>query len=257
MNSFWINIRLGRYRLQAAGLPTLATLLLLPLLVGLGFWQLDRAATKQRLQAEYDSREHAAPVRLTDTSQSIETLRFHRVTVQGRYETDFQILLDNRVHQGQAGYHVYTPLRVAGSDTRVLINRGWVAMGADRSRLPPADVPAGPVEISGVVVSPQTGGFHLGPARSPGEGWQPLWQYLDMQEYARATPFPVMPMVVLLDPASPAGGYVRQWARLDSGIVTHQGYALTWFSLAAALLAIYILVNTRRTDHVETAANRE
>jgi surfeit locus 1 family protein len=61
--------------------------------------------------------------------------------------------------------------------------------------------------------------------------------------------------VVLLDPDSAAGGYVRHWARLDTGIATHQGYAFQWFSLAIALAAIYILVNTRRTNENESRPN--
>jgi surfeit locus 1 family protein len=55
--------------------------------------------------------------------------------------------------------------------------------------------------------------------------------------------FPLQPIVILLDPDSSNGGFVRQWARLDAGIATHQGYAFQWFSLAAALAAIYILVS--------------
>ena len=245
----FMNVRLGSLQFQAGLWPTLATAVLIPALAGLGFWQLDRAAQKQRLQAEYDRAQEATPVRLRPVLETAESLRFQRVIVRGRYEPDYQILIDNRVHRGQAGYHVLTPLRIEDGNVRVLVNRGWAALGADRATLPRIETPNTVVEVEGIATVPHTGGFHLGSARPPGAGWQPLWQYLDIAEYARQLSFPLQPVVVLLAPESTAGGFVRQWARLDTGIATHHGYAFTWFSLAVALAAIYIVVNTRKVDH--------
>lgn len=245
----FLRLRIGRFQWQAGLWPTLATAILIPLLVGLGFWQLDRAAQKQRLQAEYDRGQESAPIRLRPVLENAESLRFHRVSARGHYEPQYQILIDNRVHQGQAGYHVLTPLRIEDGNVRVLVNRGWVTIGADRSQLPRIETPDTAVDVEGIASLPQTGGFHLGSARPPGNDWQPLWQYLDLSEYAQQVPFPLQPVVILLDPHSKAGGFARHWARLDTGIATHHGYAFTWFSLAVALAAIYILVNTRKVDH--------
>lgn len=246
----FVDLRFGRYRFRAGGWPTLAAALLLPLLVGLGSWQLNRAEFKRQLQAEYDRYQTAPARHLGWALESVEDLRFRRLTVRGRYDPDHQILLDNRVHQGQAGYHVITPLRIEGGDTRVLVNRGWVATGPDRQRLPVVVPPAGLMEITGVATVPARG-FQLGATRAAEAGWQRVWPYLDVAEYAQAAPFAVQPVVLLLDPDGPGDGLVRHWLRLDAGIRTHQGYALTWFSLAVALAAIYLLVNIRRESDVE------
>ena len=112
--------RLG-YQFRPALIPSLVTLLLLPVFVGLGLWQLDRAEQKRALQAEYDARGRDGPIQIGARVQTAEELRFYRVIVKGRYDPDYQILLDNRVHQGRAGYHVITPLRIAGSDVRVIV----------------------------------------------------------------------------------------------------------------------------------------
>ena len=248
----FIRLRFGNLRLCAGFWPTVATAALLPLLIGLGLWQLDRAGQKLRLQAEYDRRAQEPAVRLMSVLETPEALQFHRVVARGRYEPEYQILLDNRVHQGQVGYHVLTPLRLEGGAARVLVNRGWVALGRDRAHLPVIETPPGTVEISGFATVPQTGGFRLGGARPAGAGWQPVWQYLDLDEYSRELSFPLQPVVMLLDPGEQPGGQVRHWARLDAGITTHQGYAFQWFSLAVALAAIYILVNTRKTDHAKS-----
>jgi surfeit locus 1 family protein len=253
----FIHLRLGRLQLRAGLWPTLATLALLPLLIALGMWQLDRAAQKQQLQAEFDRRQQEPPVQLFSVLEHPEALRFRRVIARGHYEPQHQILIDNRVHLGQAGYHVLTPLRLGEGSVRVLVNRGWVPLGQDRTVLPALATPQGMVEVTGLAAVPHTQGFHLGGAKPPGEGWQTVWQYIDLDVYRSSVAFPVQPIVVLLDPENPYGGYVRQWARLDAGIATHQGYAFQWFSLAVALAGIYILLNTRKTDHAENQPDQD
>lgn len=253
----FIRLRIGHLQLRAGLWPTLATLALLPVLIGLGMWQLDRAEQKLRLQAEYDQRQQAAAVQLRSVLESPESLRFHRIAARGHYEPEHQILVDNRVHQGQAGYHVLTPLRLEDGSVRVLVNRGWVPLGRDRSVLPVIETPQGMIEVTGLATVPQTNGFHLGGAKPPGEGWQSVWQFLDLDVYRKSVTFPVQPIVILLDPDNSSGGFVRQWARLDAGIATHQGYAFQWFSLAVTLAAIYILLNTRKTDHAKIRPDKD
>jgi surfeit locus 1 family protein len=245
---FPINLRFGRMRLRAGWWPTLGTLLMVPAFIALGVWQLERAEYKVRLQAEYDARSLQPPVHLHAVLEDARTLHFRRVLVRGRYETEHQILLDNRVNEGLVGYHVLTPLRIDGGSVRVLVNRGWVPVGTDRNILPKIDTPEGDVDVAGIVVQPQNPGLRLGPAHPAAADWAPVWQYLTINDVAREVSYPMQPFVVLLDPENSAGGFARSWSRPDTGVMTHQGYAFTWFSFAVALLAIYVLVNTRHHD---------
>jgi len=220
----------------------------LPVLVALGFWQLERAQEKRDLQNEYDRRALDAPIRISDKLQSLDTLRFFRVTVTGTYDSDYEILLDNRVHNGHAGYHVLTPLRIAYSDTRILVNRGWIALGRSRDELPKVPTPGGRLTVTGLAIVPLKGGFHLGPPDRTDRtvsSWHPVWQYLDLDRYRQRAPFPVQPVVILMDADSASGGFVREWQRLDAGIAVHQGYAFQWFSLAVALAAIILFFGFR------------
>ena len=243
-----LNLNIGGYRLHARLWPTLATLLVLPVLVSLGFWQLHRAQEKRLLQAEFDRRQNEAPAPLELSREPVGQMRFRRVVIHGYYEPKYQILLDNRVEPDQIGYYVLTPFRIEGSDARVLVNRGWVALGHSRQELPRIETPEATLNVTGIVTVPDVHGFHLGGATPSGSGWQPVWEYLDLAEYARRVPFPVQPVVVLLDPDSAAGGFRREWARLDTGIAMHEGYAVQWFALASALVAIYIFVNIHKID---------
>jgi surfeit locus 1 family protein len=224
-------------------LPAALLAALVPLFVGLGLWQLQRAEEKRALQQEYDRRIDQAPQQLGPALQQAAALRFHRLHARGIYDPDYQILIDNRVHRGVPGYHVITPLRLEGGDTRVLVNRGWVALGASRTRLPPVEPPTGVQEVTGVAAVPADKGFSLGATPGPEQGWQPVWLRLDMHRYAAAAPFAVQPVVLLLD-ANVAHGYARDWSRLDAGIAVHQGYAFQWFALAllALVLATALLV---------------
>lgn len=226
-------------------------LVFFPLLVGLGFWQLHRADVKRDLQAEYDRRAVDKPVAISSRLQAEADLQFYRVEARGRYEREYEILLDNRVHNGRVGYYVLTPLRIGESNMRVLVNRGWVAQGRTREDLPATPASTREVLVEGVATVPVKGAYRIGPPIDPNKQWQTVWQYLNMELVDKKTPFPIQPVVVLLAPESDANGFVREWKRLDAGIAVHQGYAFQWFSLAVAVAAIYILLTVqsrRRND---------
>ncbi len=228
-------------------LPATVLAALVPVFVGLGVWQLQRAEEKKLLQQEYDQRANETPRRIGGQWQRMEELRFRHVVARGEYDPNYQILVDNRVHRGMAGYHVVTPLKLEGGETRVLVNRGWVELGASREQLPPIDTPRGIQEISGVATVPAEKVFTLGAPEPPDRGWQPVLLHLDMQRYAASVPFSVQPVVVLLD-ANVAGGFTREWSRLDAGIAVHRGYAVQWFALAGLAAVIFVLMwrRTRR-----------
>lgn len=240
------NIAVSGFRFRPRIVPTLAAAVLLPVFVVLGVWQTHRADFKRELQAEYDARIAGPVVAIEPRLQPANALRFYRVLVRGSYESDRQLFVDNRVHRGVAGFHVVTPLRIAGGDVRVLVNRGWIAANPDRSRLPSAEVPAGEVEVSGIAIVPATDYFTLGEPPAASGVWESVWPHLDLERFAKAASYPVQPVIVLLDPASAAGGFVREWARLDTGIKTHQSYAFQWYSLAVAVAAVYLLVHFGR-----------
>lgn len=217
---------------------------LVPLFVSLGQWQWHKAAVKEARQALLDARAAEAPVQLAATPVDAETMRFRRVVVRGTFETSKQILIDNRIHHEQAGYHVVTPLRIEGSEgsegneLRVLVNRGWVAAGPSRAVLPEIATPQGPVELLATAVVPGTRFFTLGAAPA-GNEWQVVWQNLDLARYRTQVDFPLQPIVLELDPASPAG-FAREWPRPDERIERHIGYAWQWFGFAAATVLIWL-----------------
>ena len=119
-----------------------ATIAFCALTVSLGMWQTRRAAEKESLQAALDA--HSAEPRLALSAVPVapEATTARRVAARGQYVARYAILLDNKVHRGRVGYQVVAPLRIAGGDMHVLVNRGWVPAGRTRDELPKVVTPA-------------------------------------------------------------------------------------------------------------------
>lgn len=235
--------RSWRFRPQL--IPTLAALLVIPLFISLGNWQWSKAKAKESLQEQRDSRSSNPAIAVPTAIVPAEALRDYRVSARGTYETERQIFIDNRIHKERGGYHVITPLRLSGSDTRILVNRGWIPALDRHDQVPVVDTPKGEVEVTGVAVQPSNKFFTLAPEPNVA-GWQSVWQNLDMARYAEKSPLPLHAVVIQLDADSPAGGFVREWPRLDDRRERHVGYALQWWAFAAATVAIWLFVNLRR-----------
>ena len=131
---------------------TLFTVVMVPVMLGLGFWQLQRAEEKATLAASFEAREQQSPVALSVLrGQSPQSLAYVPVRVSGDYLADQYFLLDNQIHNGKFGYQVLNVLRLSDSAASVLVNRGWIAGDAGRRALPDVPVIEGSVDVMGQV----------------------------------------------------------------------------------------------------------
>lgn len=209
--------------------PLVAGVALALLALQLGNWQTRRAAEKTALQAEYlaPARSHAQPLGRGVPAE------WQTVEVRGEWLDAGTILLDNRVHGGRAGYHVVTPLQLAEQGVRVLVNRGWIAAGPDRSRLPRIVTPPGLHTVTARVRHPVDKPFTLGSDAAAPAGI--VWQNLDLPRYRAALP---VADFYLQQTSHADDGLIRDWPRPDVGIDRHRGYALQWYALAALATAL-------------------
>jgi len=275
-------------RLQVDGqksvVPLIAVLTVVAVCLGLGFWQLDRADQKRSILAQRLAQAEADVRYLPGNAELIvaepRTLIHAPVQITGEWLGKFEILLDNQVHSGRAGCHVLTPMKIDGSESVVLINRGWVPWGPDRSSLPRTSVSEGQVSVRGRVWLPAEGGFRLGAEReTQSSAWRRLWQNLDLDLYASelGTDYELLPFVVRmdadndgqktaadsgvsserdpnLDSSDQTDGYRRDWfAPTDLWIHRHLGYAVQWFGLGAIAIILYWI---RRRKIQKSSATR-
>ena len=244
-------MQLLNYRFKPRLVPTIATLLLLPVLINLGLWQSNKAEQKQSQQDLFEKRGSDALINIGPDEVNLETVRYYRVLARGKYEPEYQVLLDNQINKSQAGYHVITPLQISGSNMRILVNRGWIPLGADRNLLPLVTTPEGDVEITGYAHDPAGRYFELSKPEDKQGSWQKVWQNLDIKRYKKSVPFSVQPAMILLDPDNTAGGFVRDWPKPDFRMDVNRGYAIQWYLMSFALVVIYLVTNLKRTSPEE------
>jgi len=236
-----LKLRVGPWQFAPTVLPTLAALFFFVLTLSLGNWQSGRADTKRELQARYDAAVREAPIHLGSDLLDHDSVLYRKLEVEGVFDDAHTILIDNRVLNGVAGYHVLTPLRIRGGKAYILVNRGWVATGRSRDRVPAPPTPPGVVRLEGMAVDPQTRYFEL--ADTPPQGR--VWQNLDFERYEKATRLSLQP-VLLLQTSEQADGLQRSWPRPDTGVESHVSYAFQWYSLAATLVVLWLIINIRR-----------
>lgn len=223
---------------------SLLTALLLPLLLSLGFWQLQRAEEKRDLQEQYSARQGELPVAL-EQLRPAEDLQYRQVELSGRYDNAHHFLLDNRIHQGQVGYELITPF-VTDIERVVLVNRGWLPQGPTRAVLPAVNAVEARVTLHGSIYVPVGTPLVLGEVMAQ-EGWPRVIQSLDpptagaLAGYAQNSVFPYS--VRLAD--SMPGVLVRDWPVVSMDPARHQGYAVQWFAMALMLLSLYLYYSTR------------
>jgi surfeit locus 1 family protein len=232
--------------------PGLMTTAMMIVLLGLGTWQVQRLFWKQALLAQIAHAEAAAPVPLSlleapAASSSGPTQSrlspFMKVSVTGRFLPEDTALYGAEVRDiasGPAmGAQMIEPLREANGDL-ILVDRGWVPL----SRPGPLDEPAGEVTVSGYIRFGDKAAWFSATDDPVGRRFFTL----DPKVIGNAVGRPdVRPFVlVALAPAgAQPGGVVSNWpdpARyLPRPPNNHLSYVITWYGLAVALLAIFIV----------------
>jgi surfeit locus 1 family protein len=223
--------------------PTVFTVPVMLVCLGLGFWQVERLFWKRELIAQRQAAVAAAPVIAPSSLEEARGPEFHHVTDEGVFLHDKEIFLGATSEAGRNGYQVLTPLQEAGGRI-IFVNRGFIpAELKDPARRADGQI-AGRVRVQGLL--------RLAPARRP--AWflpdnRPdlnYWFWVDLPAMAAADQLDrVAPFYIDADATPnpggwPKGGVTRLELRND-----HLQYAITWFSLAVALIVIYFLHHRR------------
>lgn len=232
-------------------LPTLVVLVLLPLLIWLGCWQLDRAEEKRGLLAASAARRMAAPVAVGALEQQAE-LAFTRVTLQGSFDAEHSLLLDSRTRGGVAGVELLQPFYDQPSGLWLLVNRGWLPW-PDRRTSPQFTTPETTLKLTGWVYLQPGEGFLLKQTES--SGWPKLVNSVDAPTLWQALGRGGAPFQIRLDPGSAA--YQVDWPIVAMDPQKHLGYAVQWFAMALALLALFIYLGIRNARDVDDEFSTE
>ncbi len=210
--------------------------------ISLGFWQLRRLSARQSANTLLASRRLAPEVELDSLPADTSAAHFRRVSVSGAYDYANEIVLTLRGRDGSPGVNILTPVRRTGSDTAVLVNRGWVyspdGMTVDKEKWREG----GTLEGNGFIETFPT----KGPFDAPNPARPRSFRRLDRSALSRVFPYPIANYyVVLTDSANSPNIPPRvEPAPLDEG--PHRNYAIQWFSFAAISI-IGLVIFLRRT----------
>ncbi|VAW99819.1 Cytochrome oxidase biogenesis protein Surf1, facilitates heme A insertion [hydrothermal vent metagenome] len=238
-------MRIGNYKFNPNWIPSTITVLILPILVALGFWQLSRAEEKRYMLEQRSERLALPEFMIESIPEDLSELEHRRLVVKGHYLNQYPIYIDNKVYQGQVGYQIVLPLQISDSEQVILINRGWLKATESRSRLPEFTKIKTEVLLNGVVKLNSKDVASLGSGNRLGNDWPALVRWIDPVELDRDIPGNIASLVFLQDPV-PEDGLKREWKFINSPPEKNISYAMQWFSLAGLLLIIYIVVNTKR-----------
>ena len=243
-----MSLRIGNREFAPPAWGVALVALGLAVFVSLGYWQLGRAHEKQAL---FDAFMQGSQDTVDATGLGFDELaRYQHVRLRGAYDATRQILLDNMPSvTGRPGFRVLTPFERADGRGWVLVDRGWVPLGAAREDLPDLTVGVREREVSGILDVLPIPGMRVGPAAAPGSAaWPRVLLFPTEADVESALGVDVEARIVLLDAGSP-DGFERKWRpALGFGPERHLGYAIQWFAFALVAVVIFVAVNLRRVS---------
>ena len=219
-------------------------LLLISSSIGFSRWQLDRAEEKTRILETYQSRASEPASALPDRIEDPAQWRYRKIYTTATPISDHQFLLDNRTHQGVAGFNVLTPFRLREGKL-LLVDRGWIPLGKSRQLLPDLSIPETSMRIEGTIYVPYKEAFSLGDMDDDTSGWPRIIQFADFNLLEQRLNEKLHGFTLRLDPAM-QHGYLRDWKIIGVSPDKHLGYAFQGFAFAATVLVIFLALTLRR-----------
>jgi surfeit locus 1 family protein len=212
------------------------------LLVGLSFWQLQRAHTKELLLERLSRFEQSDALDYEQlVATEIKAVDGLRVDFKAQWVAPIVWLLDNQTYQGQMGYDVVVPAMITGQEKILLVNLGWVAAPPRREQLPRVKVPVH-LHIQGVVRT-EFGGLLLGQNLENNQRWPMRLQQLDIKTLTPFLQQPLFPGLVHQQQNSP---FQLHYQAVVLSPERHRAYAVQWALLALVLLVVAVLASGRK-----------
>jgi surfeit locus 1 family protein len=233
---------------------TVLLAVLLTLFISAGRWQLRRAAEKEALEASFTSGAGMELLYAPIDDALANDNRYRRLQLEGVFQPDRQIYLDNIVHDGVNGYEVLTPFVSDGMI--IMVNRGWVRANPDRRFLPDISVTAEPRTVTGIVNKFPEPGIRFDTEYPDDMPWPRRMLYPDQATIANSLGNPVASYQLLLVAGQP-DGYKRKWKALHVDPNTNYGYAFQWFSFATLTVIFYVIILRRWKQQQTTNQHQE
>ena len=203
------------------------------LFFSLGIWQIERGQAKTQIMSEFENKLTKDPLYL-----NTESKKWDRVSVSGKWENKKQLLIDNVIHQGIAGYKVLTPLRIDETNKLILVDRGWIKQNKFRDQLPDIQIPDDFESVSGTLEQPELGLVLSDELIS--NNWPKISQTKNVEVISKAYTEEIFPMILLADPLLKNSLEYIKITPTNMTPIKHYGYSSQWFLMFIVLCFMYI-----------------
>jgi len=233
----------------STGFVSLACLVALITLIGLGVWQTQRLFWKNNLIAQITNRARLEPASLDKVlgmASDGQDIRFRRVGLSGSYQHKSELHFYT-IHEGEPGWRVVTPFTTVNQSV-VLIDRGFVPIPSKEQTSRQNGVIAGAVEVVGAVRTEYAPKGSFTPNNIPARN---RWYWMDRLAALKAANIPdAVPFVIQLEAADHAGRWPKALKVSPRLSNNHLSYALTWFGMALGLAVVFVvaIVNSRQVE---------
>ena len=207
----------------------------------LGLWQIERGQSKTVLLDEFEKNSITNPKYISKDSK-----KWDRVFFEGTWEGSNQILVDNVINRGVAGYKVLTPFRISETERMILIDRGWLKRNTDIMNLPDINIVNIKEKVSGILEAPELG-LVLSDDLVSVE-WPKIAQTKNLGVISKEYDETIYPFILLADPTS---RYSLEYIKIKPTNMTpvkHYGYSAQWFLMFIVLCAMYLWYGFKRNE---------
>ena len=170
--------------------------------------------------------------------------KWDRVYVEGKWDSSKQILIDNVIRRGIAGYKVLTPLRMKETDQLILVDRGWIKQNTFRDQLPDIKLIQIDEVVSGILEIPELGLVLSDDLVS--KEWPKISQTKNLGVIKNEYDENIFPMILLADPTLKNSLEYIKITPTNMTPIKHYGYSAQWFLMFLVLCFMYVWYGYKR-----------
>jgi cytochrome oxidase assembly protein ShyY1 len=213
-----------------------------PITFSLGLWQIERAAEKDNIIEKFNELQNNPhkPINTEDKFANWEPISSY-----GTF-TQYIILEDNALLDGQAGYKVYQYFRFE-ENSGVFVNRGFIARGRLKNEVPEITTPSGQFLIKGSALYKNSNAFVKNIEESDKRIIQEFNIGLISNVYPELRADNIRPYIFNLD-KNDQFKFKEIEKPINMSSDKHIGYAIQWFGLCLVLIVLTIIAFRRKDE---------
>ena len=207
----------------------------------LGLWQIERGQAKANIILEFENN-----LKKDASVFSEDSKKWDKVFINGTWDNSRQMLVDNVINRGIAGYKVLTPFKISNSDTLILVDRGWIPREASRQTLPNIDINNIKEKVFGTLENPELG-FVLSDILVSGD-WPKVSQTKNLNVIRKEYNDTLAQFILVADPILKNSLEYLKIIPTNMMPSKHYGYSAQWFTMFLVLCFMFIWLGYKKNE---------